>query len=878
VTIRRLLVALLAFAALVLAPTAASAAACPGADPCPYIGAPTSFGQPGQTSFQYPEQSIVDSSNRIWVADSGGHRLVVLDANSGAVRAQFGKDNGSGAYGKGDGEFNFPAGLVFDSTGRLWVADAHNNRIQVFSVGGTLTAPTLTFLAKFGRNGGDGSSGSGQGQFCDPHGMAFDAGGDLYIAEYCNYRVQELSVGGTPTDPTLSFVGSFGSYGSGNTQFLAPTGLVVSGTDIFVADRFQYRVKKFTRTGPPVAYNFVAATPGFGVGDAQFNEPWNMALSNAGNLLVADSSNNRVQELTTGLVFVGKYGASSGNGTGGTANGEYRYPRGMAVSPVDGKVIVTDAGNSRIQRLAATSPFAFDREYRTPFDPNSVVWRSFLNNPTGVALRASNGDMYVTSTSDSRIVHTDSLGTVINAFGLNSGAGGVSPAAGGFDHPIGLAWASDGNLLVADTGNCRIQKLDPGTGAQIASYPPGPPSCSGADGRFSAPRAIAVDASGNMYVLDNQRVEELDSNGLFVRKWGRADASGFSAGSGPGQFNSPYGIAIDSLGNVVVADRYNERLQVFDGLGNFERIIGSGGSTLGKFDEPTALAGDLGGEMLVADIWNHRIQMIDTRFGDPAGLGAFGAKGTGAGQFDAPHGIAFRNGKVAVTSYYNGNVQTFTFPAGVSATTGSASDLTPMTATLDGNVNPQGAAVGYRFEWGETASYGNVTPAAVTGPSTGAQGVSAAIGGLDPGQTYHFRVRASNPAGSSVGSDQTFTTPVGPPGSDGSDGAAGPAGALGPTGSAGAPGPTGAAGPRGPDGKVRCVVKKGKLKITCTVGKPAGARVVSAQLRRSGRVVASGRGLTLQAKRPLARGSYRLVVRLRAGKRVERVRFIVRVG
>lgn len=85
-----------------------------------------------------------------------------------------------------------------------------------------------------------------------------------------------------------------------------------------------------------------------------------------------------------------------------------------------------------------------------------------------------------------------------------------------------------------------------------------------ADGQFSNPNGIAVDASGNVYVADsrNERIQKFNSNGTFITKWG-------STGSLDGQFLSPMGISVDASGNVYVADTYNERIQKFSSNGEF---------------------------------------------------------------------------------------------------------------------------------------------------------------------------------------------------------------------------------------------------------------------------------------------------------------------
>src|SRR5438034_9127857 len=96
-------------------------------------------------------------------------------------------------------------------------------------------------------------------------------------------------------------------------------------------------------------------------------------------------------------------------------------------------------------------------------------------------------------------------------------------------------------------------------------------------------------------------------------------------------------------------------------------------------------------------------------------------------------------------------------------TTGNASSITETSATLNGTVNPKGRSTTARFEWGLTTSYGNSTPDQTMGSGNVAVPAAANISGLTSGTAYHFRIRATNSAGTSFGTDNTFTTDNPPP-------------------------------------------------------------------------------------------------------------------
>jgi sugar lactone lactonase YvrE len=153
-----------------------------------------------------------------------------------------------------------------------------------------------------------------------------------------------------------------------------------------------------------------------------------------------------------------------------------------------------------------------------------------------------------------------------------------------------------------------------------------------ADGQFSEPSGIAIDSSGNIYIADrlNNRIQKFDNQGAFILKWG-------SAGGGGGQFDSPQGIAVDASDCIYVVDQANNRVQKFDHNGNFITAWGSPGSAGGSFITPFGIAVDTSGHIYVTDSGNDRVQKFDSngRF-----ISSWGATGSGTGQFISPQAVA----------------------------------------------------------------------------------------------------------------------------------------------------------------------------------------------------------------------------------------------
>jgi len=173
------------------------------------------------------------------------------------------------------------------------------------------------------------------------------------------------------------------------------------------------------------------------------------------------------------------------------------------------------------------------------------------------------------------------------------------------------------------------------------------------DGQFNAPTGIAVDSAGDVYVADtaNHRIQKFDDQGNFLIKWG-------SSGSGAGQFNAPKGVAVDSAGNVYVVDSGNNRIQKFTANGSFITAWGSFGPGPGQFSQPFGVAVDSQDNVFVTDTGNDRVQ----KFGaNGAFIANWGTTGDGAGQFRSPRavGVLISNGDRVYVADASNRIQVF---------------------------------------------------------------------------------------------------------------------------------------------------------------------------------------------------------------------------
>jgi len=169
------------------------------------------------------------------------------------------------------------------------------------------------------------------------------------------------------------------------------------------------------------------------------------------------------------------------------------------------------------------------------------------------------------------------------------------------------------------------------------------------NGQFNNLREVTTDSNGNIVVCDknNHRVQIFDSNGKFLSTFG-------SEGNGNGQFNYPFGIAINSKGNIIVCAG---QIQIFDSNGKFLSKFGSEGNENGQFDHPVGLEIDLNDNILVCDMKSNRIQIFDS---EGKFLSKFGSEGNENGQFNGPVGVAINSkGNIIVSDQLNIRVQIF---------------------------------------------------------------------------------------------------------------------------------------------------------------------------------------------------------------------------
>ncbi|KAH9524915.1 hypothetical protein Btru_028247 [Bulinus truncatus] len=261
--------------------------------------------------------------------------------------------------------------------------------------------------------------------------------------------------------------------------------------------------------------------------------------------------------------------------------------------------------------------------------------------PRGVAVSPLDDNIYVSDSSNHRVQVFDSTGKFLKSFGQ------YGQGEGQFDCLAGVAINGLGQVIIADRYNHRIQIFDRCGRFQIAFGSEG-----SGEGQLNYPWGVACDNMGFIYVCDkeNHRVQVFQSNGTFVRMFGRF-------GNRPGEFENPHYIAVSPDNKVYVSDSSNHRIQVFSMYGDFLFTFGTCGVLRGQMKFPRGIAVDNQGFVVVADSGNNRIQIFraDGRF-----YSMFGGWGNENGQFKGLEGLTIlTNGNIVVSDRENHRIQIF---------------------------------------------------------------------------------------------------------------------------------------------------------------------------------------------------------------------------
>ena len=508
----------------------------------------TADGTGAAAQFNSPSGIAIDSAGTLYVIDSGTQTLRTITPQ-GVVSTLPGTMSGSGS------------GIAVDGSGNVYISDAPGDQILKRTPGGTLIV--------FAGNGSAGSS-DGQGtaaQFQEPRGLAMDREGNLLVADWGNSAIRKITPAAQVT--TIAAI----PY---------PEAIGVDEVDnLYVTESYAAVVTKITPSG---TVSTLAGTAGVignadGIGAAaQFNAPSGIALDNTGNAFVADTGNSAVRKITpTAQVstFAGGYVAGYKDGAGMAA--QFRTPYGLATDSA-GTVYAVDSGNAAIRVITPDGGVTTRSQL-----PGNILHDSD-DYGAGITVNAA-GVLYFVEVK----FEIEEFGPLFASYSMtlqnSSNLSVPLSSCSGVNDPCSFA----ANLVTDAQGNTyytadqTINKVDKGGqvsvlagAAGVAGSADGP----GTSARFDQPWGIAMDAQANLYVTDagNSTIRRITPDGAVSTIAGSAGVIGKNDGTGPAaQFNYPTGIAVDSAGNVYVADTGNNLIRKITPAGVVQTVVGQAG-------------------------------------------------------------------------------------------------------------------------------------------------------------------------------------------------------------------------------------------------------------------------------------------------------------
>ena len=553
------------------------------------------------------------------------------DATSYTITTVAGTDAASGDGGPAtEALLTFPYGAAFDNQGNLYIADAENHRVRKVDA----DSGAITTFAGTGEEGFSGDGGPATEAKLDwPSGVAVDSGGNVYIADQENERIRKVD-----TEGIISTFAGSGDYGyeggedgipATEAKLNWPTGVAVGPNDhVYIADSYSNLVREvdtegfvYTIAGMGRVFGFFEEPDEDDIGDggpateARLDYPIGLAVDADGNVYVADRGQHRVRKLTrmgtqyyiTTIAGTGDEGDEDGDGDigdgGPSTDAQLNGARGVAVDG-NGDIYIADTDHNRIRVLIATDTegeYTIDTIAGEEGGENGSSAGSRLSAPRGLALDPD-GVLHIVDTGNNQVFQLDQEGLTLVAGTEGIGDDGPATEARLFE-PRGIALLADGGILFTDTRHNRVRKVDAdgiittfaGSGEVGAGGDGGPAE----DAQLDNPSGIAVDSLGDVYIADtfNNRVRKVDTDGIITTfagtgERGDEDEDGEIGDDGPAaeaQLHWPAGLVFDADQNLYIADSRNFRLRKVDSAGIITTFAGSERSFSGD-DGPAAEA------------------------------------------------------------------------------------------------------------------------------------------------------------------------------------------------------------------------------------------------------------------------------------------------
>lgn len=645
-----------------------------------------------------PNAVVKDGAGNLYLSDSGNHMVRKVAAGTGMISIVAG--TGTVGY-SGDGgpaasaELIGPDSLALDALGNLFIADSDNGTIRKVNLtSGIITTYAGNPTATAPGDGGQATAAS----LGSIGGIAIDASRDIFIAAGNMNTIREVN-DGTGIITTIAGTGTFGFSGDGgpasNATFNNPSGLAFDASgNLYIADRGNNVVRKVTASNGIITGNdFITTAAGTGSGSFEYplsgyagdggpatsallNSPVALASDHSGNLYISDSNNSVIRLVTAGTGIIstvagnamacGSYGGDGGIATGASLC----YPFGITVDNT-GNLYIADGEFNRVRVALAPSAPPSTQAAAPQLSVSagtypSIQTATISDTTPGASIYVSvNGETPTTAQSPgysfpievAGVVQLEAIATApgyltsevssatytITSFAptIIAVAGNGTPGFSGFGGPAlsaefglsqGVAVDKAGNVYLSDSRNNVVWMISATTGAATLFAGNGTAGYAGDGGAATSatlnnPQGIALDSAGNLYIADasNSVVRKVTaSTGVISTFAGGYNSSGGNGGDGgpatSASLSFPSAVAIDGSNNVYIADtvHYTVR-EVLAATGVITTVAGNGSytfsgdggpATKAGLQPPNALAVDKSANLYIASSGAGRIRKV----------------------------------------------------------------------------------------------------------------------------------------------------------------------------------------------------------------------------------------------------------------------------
>jgi sugar lactone lactonase YvrE len=559
----------------------------------------TTDGVGAQASLNLPS-GLAFLGGTLYLADTENHTIRKIDVQTGSVTTVAGLAGQPGAVdGTGtEARFREPEGLALDASGNLYIGDTDNNLLRKLVISSAAVASIAGSPIMAGSSDGVGAA----ALFNKPRAMTIDGAGNLFVADSVNQSIRMVE----PTTGTVSTIATFDTW---------PQGLAVDGTDV-LASLADNRIVRVAADGTVTTLAGSSGAQGFldGPGDAaRFNSPAGLWNDGAGTLYVVDNLNAVIRAIVLASASVSTYAGAKSLGSADGIGGEARFsaPQGLAADET--VVYVADTGNDVIRKIVlatgeVTTPGGAVGQ---PGHTDGALADARFNQPRGLAFDVAAQQLYVADTLNHCIRRIDLGARTVSTLTYATAPGATF---NGLDAPSGVA-LDQGRLFVTDSSDNVVVAIDLQR-AQISTLAgqylvPARADGIGAAAGFYGPLGIAADGHGNLYVADdnNETIRKIEIASAAVSTIaGQAGIPGSSDGIGSAaHFHYPAGLAVDGVGDVFVADSFNNIVRHVEASSStvttaIGTLNGSGvrlGPLPAQLTQPSALALTSSGALLI---------------------------------------------------------------------------------------------------------------------------------------------------------------------------------------------------------------------------------------------------------------------------------------